>query len=223
MMTLKAFQRLCAGFLLAAAANGLAMVAPVAQALVKEWDQVKIPPMPELKPAVVDPATTAFFMISMTQDNCNSKRPRCAATIPPIAKLLREARDHQLLVIHSLTRGGSKKEQLIPDLEPRDGEPLIPAGPGPDKFIGSNLDEILKQHGIKTIVVVGTQAETAILHTGAGAAFRGYHVVVPVDGMSSNNAFPELYTAYHLATTFRIAEFVTLTTIDKVGFAGARL
>jgi nicotinamidase-related amidase len=211
--------RACAGLLLAVAVNWLIMPATEAQNLVKEWSQVQIPPMPDLKSVSVDPTTTVFFMISMTQDNCNPKRPRCLATISLIAKLLGEARDHHLLVIHSLTRGGSQKAQLIPDLAPRDGEPLIPAGPGPDKFIGSNLDDILKEHGIKTVIVVGTQAETAILHTGAGAAFRGYNVVVPIDGMSSNTAFPELYTAYHLATTFRIAEFVALTETDKISFA----
>ena len=67
--------------------------------------------------------------------------------------------------------------------------------------------------------MVGTQAQTAVLHTGAGASFRGYNAVVPIDGMSSDTAFPELYTAWHLATTSRIAPFVTLTATDKISFA----
>jgi nicotinamidase-related amidase len=137
-----------------------------------------------------------------------------------IAMLLRNARDHHLLIVHSLTRSGSVEDQTVTELMPQAGEPVIPAGPGPDKFIGSNLDGILKEHGIKTIIVVGTQAQTAVLHTGAGSAFRGYRVVVPIDGMSSDTAFPEVYTAWHLATTSRIGEFVTLTSTNRIGFSG---
>ena len=109
----------------------------------------------------------------------------------------------------------------MPELAPRDAEPVLPAGPGPDKFIDSDLDNILKSRGVKTLIVVGTQAQTAVLHTGAGAAFRGYRVVVPIDGMSSDTAFPELYTAWHLATTSRIGEFVTLTATEMIEFTGS--
>ena len=38
---------------------------------------------------------------------------------------------------------------------------------GPDKFIGSDLEKTLKDKGIKTVVAMGTQAQTSVLHTGA--------------------------------------------------------
>jgi nicotinamidase-related amidase len=213
--------QICKSLMILGAIQYWAPSSVLADPLVKEWNSVRIPAMPELKRVTADPAVTALFMISMTRETCNpGQRPRCAATVPAIAGLLAHARDRHVLVIHSLTRGGSAADHLVKELAPHDGEPIIPAGPGPDKFIGSNLDEILKQHGIKTVIVVGTQAQTAVLHTGAGSAFRGYRVVVPIDGMSSDTAFPELYTAWHLATTSRIGEFVTLTTTDMIGFSG---
>jgi hypothetical protein len=43
-------------------------------------------------------------------------------------------------------------------------------------------------------------------------------VIVPVDGMSSDNVFPELYTAWHLANAARISDRVTLTTLDMIGY-----
>lgn len=49
------------------------------------------------------------------------------------------------------------------------------------------------------------------LHTGATAALRGFKVIVPVDAMSSDDVFPELYTAWHLSTAARISAQVTLT------------
>jgi nicotinamidase-related amidase len=57
------------------------------------------------------------------------------------------------------------------------------------------LDKVLKDHAIRTIIAVGTQVQTAGLHTAAEAALRGYKVAVPVDGMSGDSLYPEQYTA----------------------------
>jgi nicotinamidase-related amidase len=89
---------------------------------------------------------------------------------------------------------------------------------GPDKFINSDLEKTLKDKGIKTVVPMGTQAQTSVLHTGGEAALRGFKVVVPVDAMSSDDLFPELYTAWHLAHAARISDQVTLTRLDMIGF-----
>jgi hypothetical protein len=43
-------------------------------------------------------------------------------------------------------------------------------------------------------------------------------VIVPVDGMSADEVFPELYTAWHLATAARISSNVTLTKFEMIGF-----
>jgi nicotinamidase-related amidase len=57
-----------------------------------------------------------------------------------------------------------------------------------------------------------------VLHTAGAAALRGFKVIVPADGMSADNVFPELYTAWHLATAARINPQVTLTMFDMIGF-----
>jgi len=77
---------------------------------------------------------------------------------------------------------------------------------------------MLKEKGLKTVIALGTQAQTSVLHTGASAALRGYKVVVPVDGMSADGVFPELYTAWHLTTAARISNQVTLTKLEMIGF-----
>ena len=89
---------------------------------------------------------------------------------------------------------------------------------GPDKFINSDLEKTLKDKGIKTVVAMGTQAQTSVLHTGGEAALRGFKVIVPVDAMSSDDLFPEAYTAWHLSTAARISNQVTLTRLDMIGF-----
>jgi nicotinamidase-related amidase len=106
---------------------------------------------------------------------------------------------------------------VLKELTPAAGEQVLPPL-GPDKFINSDLEKTLKDKGIKTVVAMGTQAQTSVLHTGGEAALRGFNVVVPVDAMSSDEVFPELYTAWHLSTAARIAPKVTLTRLDMISF-----
>jgi len=120
-------------------------------------------------------------------------------------------------VIYSIAGSGATPASVLPELGPAPGETILPAL-GPDKFIGSDLEQSLKAKMIKTVIVVGTQAQTSVLHTAGAAALRGFTVVVPVDGMSSDEIFPELYTAWHLSTAARIADKVTLTRIDMISF-----
>jgi len=86
------------------------------------------------------------------------------------------------------------------------------------KFINSDPEKTLKDKGIKTVVAMGTPAQTSVLHTGGEAALRGFKVIVPVDAMSSDDLFPELYTAWHLSTAARISNQTTLTKLDMIGF-----
>lgn len=78
--------------------------------------------------------------------------------------------------------------------------------------------DILKEKGIRTVIVVGTAAHGAVLHTSSEAAFRGLKVIVPVDGMAADNLFAEQYTAWHLVNAPRLGPQVTLTRIDMIQF-----
>ena len=53
------------------------------------------------------------------------------------------------------------------------------------------------------VVIIGSGFGGAI--TAARLAERGYKVIVPVDGMSGDDPWPELYTAWHLANAARIS------------------
>lgn len=192
---------------------------PAAQAdVIEEWKGVALPAPPELKRAKIDPATTALLLMDFTTQTCTpERRPRCAAQVPGLAKLLGEARSHGMFVVYSVATAGSGAKDILAPLAAREGEPVLPPL-GPDKFIGSDLEKTLKDKGIRSLIVTGTAAHTSVLHTGGEAALRGFKVIVPVDGMSSNDAFPELYTVWHLANAARIMNAVTLTRVDMIDF-----
>jgi nicotinamidase-related amidase len=185
-----------------------------AQTIVDTWDAVKAPPAPELKSVILDSKATALLLLDFNKQTCNVQlRPRCIASIPKVQGLLEEARSKGFTIIYSLSAGATSTD-IARELAPRKGEPVVTAGP--DKFMGTDLEKILMDKGIKTVIVTGTAAHGAVLYTASGAAFRGMQVVLPVDGMSAENTYAEQYTAWHLANAPRVSSKVTLTKIDLI-------
>jgi len=187
-----------------------------AQTLIEEWGTAKFPAAPPLKAAKIDPKETALLVMDFTKQTCTpERRKRCADSVPKVVKFVTEARAKGALIIYSVAVPNSVPADILPALAPASGEQVLPPL-GPDKFIGSDLEKTLKDKGIKTVVAMGTQAQTSVLHTAGAAALRGFKVIVPVDGMSADDVFSELYTAWHLATAARISPQVTLTKFDLI-------
>ena len=137
------------------------------------------------------------------------------ASVPKVQRLLTEARAKGVPVVYSLGAGTTVAD-IWPEVAPRAGDPTVLSGP--DKYVNTDLEKILREKRIKTVIVVGTAAEGAALHTAAASAFRGFKVVVPIDGVTSSNTYAEQYTAWHLTTAPRVGPQVTLTRIDLVGY-----
>ena len=206
--------------LLASLLGAAVIASPAAQAqgVLDDWASVKMPPAPALKPAVIDPKTTALMLFDFTTQTCSQeRRPRCAASMPKMKKLLEDARARGMFVVYSVALPNTGEKDMMPEIAPRAGEPILPPL-GPDKFLNSDFEKMLKEKGVQTIILNGTAAQSTVLHTGGAAALRGFNVVVPIEGMSSNDAFPELYTAYHLTTAARIDAKVTLTRVDMISY-----
>ena len=175
-----------------------AISAPVfAGDITTEWASVKPPPVPELKPVTVDPKTTALLVLDFMKDNCG-QRPLCLATIPNVKKLLDTARAQNIPVFYTMV-GRDPTSVVDQGLVPHADDFIVKGSAGAgDKFINSNLEQGLKDKGIKTVIVTGTSAQVAVAGTALGAAERGYMAVVPVDGMSSEDAYNEQYAAWHI-------------------------
>ena len=187
------------------------------QTIVDEWATVKAPPPPELKPVTIQNVKqTAFLVLDIVKQNCNSqRRPRCVASVPKIQKFLEEARAKGMPVIYSRSSQATVAD-ILPEVAPRPDEPLVASNA--DKFVGTDLEKILKEKGIKTVIVVGTAAHGAVLYTASGSAYRGFKVIVPVDGMSSEDTYFEQYVAYQLVNGPGLAQAVTLTKFDLIRY-----
>ena len=196
------------------------------ETIIDEWPNVKAPPPPQLTSVTLDPKTTALVLIDIIKQTCNmQRRPRCVAMIPKVQKLLGEARAKGVFVIYSLFPSPSpatfpdpKISDYVPELAPKGDEPVVTSFV--DKFIlrdkDTGLQKMLKDKGITTFIPVGITSHNGVLFSSVSAAFRGFNVVVPVDGMAGNNAYEDQLAAYTLTSS--IVYKVTLTSIDMITF-----
>jgi nicotinamidase-related amidase len=197
-------------------APALTMAAEKSNNIIDEWSSVKAPAPPELKAVSLDPKTTALLVLDILSASCNQeRRPRCVASVAKIESLLSRARSKGMTVIHSLTTSG-RPEDIRKEVAPLAAEAIVKSGV--DKFYKTDLENILKEKGIKTVIVTGTVAQGAVLHTATGAALRGLKVIIPVDGMSAEDPYGEQYTAWHMINAPGSRQQTTLTSIDKINF-----
>ena len=201
--------------LFAAAAVLTALASPTHAAnIVDEWANVKAPKAPELKAVTVDPKTTALLMLDFMTQNCG-QRPRCLDTIPAMKKLLAEARAHKVPVIYSII-ANSTPADVIKDVAPLADEPHVLSGP--DKFRNTDLEKILKDKGITTVIAVGTSSNGAVLYTASGAVFRGMNAIIPVDGMSAVDPYAGYSTVFTFMNAPSVSAKTTLTRSDMIKF-----
>jgi nicotinamidase-related amidase len=207
--------------LAAALAAALAIVTGVAsqahaKTLIERWATIKPPPAPAVQAVKLDPKTTALLLLDFVSQTCSATtRPQCVATIPHVRTLLATARADNVTIIYSYVLSGTKAD-INPDLAPNAGEASVQSGP--DKFLHTKLGQILRQDRIKTVIITGTAAEGAVLATASEAAYRGYTVILPYDGMSSTHQYAEQYVAWDLLNAPATSQHTILTSLALIGF-----
>jgi nicotinamidase-related amidase len=190
-------------------------VPTIAQTVINEWTSVKALPPPELKPATVDPKTTALLVFDITNQFCGPRYTRCPEIVPTVKKLLTEARSKGALIVFTSIPNVGKTE-VVKDLEPSGNEHFVQSFL--DKFLNSDLEKTLKDKGITTVIVTGLAANGAVLYTSSEAAQKGFNVVVPVDAITAINSYAEQFTVWQLGNAPIISAKITLTKSDTIKF-----
>ena len=131
--------------------------------IVDEWASMKAPAAPELKPVTVDAkddsaADARFHEPELWQ---TAALPRHDSGDEEAARARRAP--HKVPVVYSII-ANSTPADVITDVAPHADEPHVLSGP--DKFLRTDLEKILKDKGITTVIVVGTASNGAVLYTG---------------------------------------------------------
>ncbi len=154
---------------------------------------------------VIDPATTVMVVVDMQNDfvaeGAQLRSAQAAAMVPKLANILKICRETGVRVVftaHVHRRDGSDMG-LYDDLYPpiADRSALVDGTPGVDifaelapapgehvikkhrysAFFATDLDLILREWGITTVVISGTTTENCCHATARDAMFRNYKVV----------------------------------------------
>ena len=138
------------------------------------------------------------------------------AALPQIAKLVAAARAAGAPVIHctALRRGdgrgananarifqymarapvkllpGSPAAAIVPEVQVADGDLVLPRYHGLSPFQGTELDFVLRNLGVRTVVGVGVSVNVAIQNLAFDAVNASYQVVIPRDAVAG---FPATY------------------------------
>ena len=170
-------------------------------------------------------------------DNALRRAVRDKQVIPAAARLVTAARAAGVRVVHAtvalradragltvnnrimamVLKGpdqvteGTPAAELIPELGPEAPDIVCGRIHGLTPFTGTELDSILRNLGVRTIVPAGVSVNEALLGTCLTAADLGYRIVLPLDAVAG---VPEEYAESVIRHT--LALITHPTTVDQV-------
>jgi len=172
--------------------------------------EVSVPEYKILSQVSLDPLVTALIVVDMQVDFVGPGGKLVVQdarkTIPAIHRLIVKAREAGVPVIFtqdwhraddpefSLWPGhaveGTAGAEIIPELNPLPQDYLIRKRTY-DAFFSTDLDLLLRQKGIQSLVITGTVSNICVLHTAGSARLRGYEIIVASDAISSLTPFDQ--------------------------------
>ena len=133
---------------------------------------------------------TALLVVDV-QNGVVAGAPGRDTVVANINTLVDKARDEHVPVIwvqHNSDEfvSGSEAWQIVPELGPGDGEPLIQKRYG-DSFEDTELEDVLSGLGVGRLVVAGAQSDACIRSTLHGAFARGYDATLVGDAHTTED------------------------------------
>ena len=142
---------------------------------------------------------TAVIVIDMINDFVTGvfKGDRAARIVPNIKALLDHARKQKAPIIHATdahlpgidpefdvwgkhAEAGSWGAEVIDELKPQKGDFRVPKRKY-SAFHGTDLDQMLRELKVDTVILTGIVTDICIQHTAADAFFQGYKIIIPKD------------------------------------------
>ena len=113
---------------------------------------------------------------------------------------------------------GTPEVEVVPELGPEPDDLVLTRTHGLDPMAGTDLDPVLRNLGITTIVVTGVSVNVAVTNLVMDAVNRGYDVVLPRDAVCG---IPRDYADAVIDNTLALLAAVT-TTNDVLEIWNAR-
>ena len=106
---------------------------------------------------------------------------------------------------------GSEAAEIVPEIRVAESDLVLPRLHGLSPFQGTELDSVLRNLGVQTVVGVGVSINVAITNLAFDAVNASYQVVIPRDAVAG---FPSEYVEAVFQNT--LGAIATLTTTDEL-------
>ncbi len=181
---------------------------------------------------MIENRRTAILVVDMLNDFVTGalKCDRGLAIVPQTAKLLEVARvsgvkvifcndahlkgvDHELKLWGEHAIAGTKGAEVIPELKVSNIDYVVPKRRY-SGFFHTDLDLLLKELGVDTVILTGLHTHMCVRHTAADAYQLGYNIVVAKDGTNSFTEEDYQYGLKYLKDVYG-AEILTVDELIK--------
>ena len=194
-----------------------------AQPAAKPMITLQMPATPEPARVTLDAKTTALIVLDYVEDIC-AIQPSCKnQMLPAVVPFMERVRKAGLPLVYGTRE--QNKTHWLKEVAPQAGD-LQVFNVAQDRFFRTDLDKLLKERGIKTLILVGWKISGSVTYTSVAAMAHGYTVVIPMDTTSAATPYETTIGFYNvlnsglanLANAPLKAGSVTLTRTDLVTF-----
>ncbi|TMA12075.1 MAG: isochorismatase family protein [Deltaproteobacteria bacterium] len=153
------------------------------------------PNRPEPKPVTLDGKTSAVLVLDLNA-RCDDPKSTCSKLTPGVGEFLEKVRAAAVPIIYTVSASAKGKPigELAAPLKRKEGETIIYPDAF-DKFMGGELQTLLKEKGTKTLIITGASTNAAVLYTATTAArIYRYNIVMPMDGVIADRKYEQEYS-----------------------------
>ncbi len=177
------------------------------------------PNRPEPQPLKLDVKTTSIVVLDLSR-RCENPQEVCSKLMLPLAEFLGRARQASVPILYTISAAGKGTPlgEVAAPLKRKESEPVLYPDAF-DKFTDGELKAELDKRNCRSLVIVGSATNFAVLYTATTAArmFR-YDVVIPLDGVNAKRNYEHEYAIHQMtilpASAHRQFRFTQLRMID---------
>jgi nicotinamidase-related amidase len=157
------------------------------------------PNRPEPQSLKLDGQTTAIVVLDLSR-RCENSQEVCSKLMLPLAGFLERARQASVPILYTISAAGKGTSlgEVAGPLRQRESEPVLYPDAF-DKFMDGELKAELDKRNCRSLVIVGSATNFAVLYTATTAArmFR-YDVVIPLDGVNAKRNYEHEYAIHQM-------------------------
>ena len=177
----------------------------------------------------------ALIVVDMVNEFVHGRlaTPEALKTVEPSKRVIEAFRNAGLPIVYTNDRHypddpemniwgphsmkGDSGSEVIDEIRPESDDYIVEKHTY-SGFYGTNLDIILRSHGIDTVVIIGLDADICVRHTAADALYRNYHIMIVEDAVAAriDRNWKDYFVKVYGARIVRSDEIAKILSEDQI-------